>query len=149
MMRLKSPQSGSSDDSLLPNITPIKFYSKTGYSAYESAPSDVPFSEEFIERLTVGHFMSPDFNIPLALLDGAVKVVGWSVEEPITSHFLLANGKTPSLKDVCTFLSHLTITYREGFRSVVIETQGMISYDRLTRLILHQIDRHTVYRSLS
>ena len=134
-MRLVSPESVSSDDSLPPYITPIKFCSKTGYAAYESAPSDVRFSEEFIEQLTVGHIMSPDFNIPLALPDGAVTLVGWSVEEPTTSQLLLVDGKIPSLKDVRAFLSDQIIKHREGFRSVVIESQGMISYDRSTRLI--------------
>jgi hypothetical protein len=93
--------------------------------------------------------MSPDFNIPLALPDGAVKLAGWSLDEPTTSQFLLVDGKIPSLKDVRVFLSNQSVLYHEGFRSVVLEAQGMISYDRSMRLILQQIDRHTVYRSLS
>jgi hypothetical protein len=71
-MRLLSPDSVSSDESLPPRIIPINFHSKTGYSAYESAPLDVRFSEDYIEQLTVGDLMAPDFNIPLALPDGAV-----------------------------------------------------------------------------
>jgi hypothetical protein len=79
--------------------------------------------------------MSPDLNIPLALPDGAVTLVGWSIEEPTTSQLLLVDGKIPSLKDVRVFLSDQSIKYREGFRSIVIETQGMLSYDRSPRLI--------------
>jgi hypothetical protein len=123
-MRLLSPESVSSDDSLPLRIVPINFHSKTGYSAYESAPSDVRFSEDFVEQLTVGQLMAPDFVIPPALPDGAVKLVGWSFEEPTTSQFLLADGKIPSLRDVRTFLSNQITMYREGFRSAVIETQG-------------------------
>jgi hypothetical protein len=126
-MRLCSPDSVSSDESVPSRIIPIKFHTKTGYSAYESAPSDVRFSEDHIEQLTVGHLMALDFNIPLALPDDTVKLVGWSPEEPTTSQFLLADGKIPSLDDVRAFLSNQLIMFREGFRSVVIEAQGMIS----------------------
>ena len=75
----------------------------------------------------MGHLMAPDLNIPLALPDNTVKLVGWSPEEPTTSQFLLADGKIPSLDDVRAFLSNQLIMFREGFRSVVIEAQGMIS----------------------
>jgi hypothetical protein len=123
-MRLFSPDSVASDESLPSRIIPINFQSKTGYSAYESAPSDVRFSEDYIEQLTIGHLMALDFNIPHALVEGAVKLAGWSLEEPTTSQFLLADGRIPSLRDIRTFLGHQPIMYREGFRSVVVETQG-------------------------
>jgi hypothetical protein len=122
-MRLCSPDSVSSDDSVPRHVIPIQLHQKTGYSAYESSPSDVRFSKDYIEQLTVGQLMAPDL-IPQALPDGAVQHVGWSVNEPTTSQFLLIDGKIPSLSDVRTFLSSQPTTYREGFRSVVLEAQG-------------------------
>lgn len=125
-MRLLSPDSLASDESLPSRIIPINFRSKTGYSAYESAPSDVHFSEDYIEQLTVGHLMAPDFHIPHALAEGAVELVGWSPEEPTTGQMpmLLMDGGVPSLRDVCTFLSEQSVRYRDGFRSAVVQAQS-------------------------
>ena len=66
----------SDDESLPPYVIPIKY--KTGYSAYEATPRDIPFSEEYIKELTVRQCTSPDFSIPPELPGGTVKIQGWS-----------------------------------------------------------------------
>ena len=134
-MRLLSPDSLASDESLPLHIIPINFQSKTGYSTYESAPSDVRFSEEYIEQLTVGHLMAPDFHIPHALAEGAVELVGWSPEEPTTGQMpmLLTDGRIPSLRDIRTFLSEQSVRYRDGFRSAVVQVHGTYTLSRSMR----------------
>jgi hypothetical protein len=130
-----SPDYISSDDeSPPPFIIPIKYEQKTGYTAYESAPPEVRFSHEYIKQLTVQQLMSSDFNIPPALPDGAVKLVGWSVEEPAaSSQLLLIDGKIPSLRDTRVFLSDQPVKFRDGYRSVVLQAKGKILPDWLRR----------------
>jgi hypothetical protein len=131
-MRLLSPDSLASDESLLSHIIPINFQSKTGYSASKSAPLDVRFSEDYIEQLTVGHLMAPDFHIPHVLAEGAVELVGWSPEEPTTGQMpmLLTDNRVPCLQDVCTFLSNQSVKYRNGFRSAVVQAHCTPYLDR-------------------
>ena len=118
----------SSDEESLPSyILPIEF--KTGYSAYESAPLEVCFSQEYIDKLTIRHFMSPNFYIPPTLPDGTVKLVGWSVEEPTSSQLFLIDGKIPSLNDVHVFLSEQSVKFNDGYRSVILSAQGTVLTD--------------------
>jgi hypothetical protein len=117
----------SDDESVPPYILPIKY--KSGYAAYECAAREVDFSEDFIAELTVGDCMAPDFHIPLALPDGFVKLVDWSTDEPASDHFLLVDNKVPSLADVRVFLSDQPIKFRDGFRSVILEAQGVTLHD--------------------
>jgi hypothetical protein len=138
----------SSDDESLPAyILPITY--KSGYAAYECAPREVPFSEDYIVELTVGQCMAPDFHIPLALPDGSVNLVGWSMEEPTSDHFLLVDDKVPSLTDVRVFLSDQQVRFRDGFRSVILEAQGKTICDRDGLSNLTRIYRHKIFCSLS
>jgi hypothetical protein len=114
----------SDDESLPPYVIPIRF--KTGYSAYESAPRDVPFSEEYIKELSVRQCTSPNFGIPPALPVGTVKLCGWSETEPTDSHFLLVNGAIPSLGDVRAFLGDQPSKFAGGYRSVLLQAHGEI-----------------------
>ena len=135
------------DESLPTYIMPITYQS--GYAAYECAPREVPFSEDYIVELTVGQCMAPDFHIPLALPDGSVNLVGWSMDKPTSEHFLLVNNKVPSLTDVRVFLSDQQARFRDGFRSVILEAQGKTLCDQVGLSDLTRIYRDTIFCSLS
>ena len=129
-----SPNYISSDEESLSScLVLIKYDSKMGYAAYESAPPEVRFSYEYIEQLTVSQIMSSDFNIPPALPDGAIDLVRWSVEEPTRSQLLLIDGKIPSLHDTRVFLGDQPAKFQDGYRSVVLQAKGKILPDWLRR----------------
>jgi hypothetical protein len=109
----------SDDDNNFPVFSLID-----GYSTYESSPGDVVFSQGFLNAVTVQQCL--DVTIPPVLPDARVRLVGWSRVVPSASHFLIAGGCTPSLRDIRLFIGDMSEQFAQGNRSVVIEVQGNI-----------------------
>lgn len=107
----------SADEDLPDSVAPL-----SGYYIYESSEADIPFSEKFLDSLTIQRCL--ELTIPPILPENCVQLVGWSRVEPTASHFLLAGGYIPCLKDVRAFLPDMCTQFAKGNRCLVVEAQG-------------------------
>ena len=107
----------SADEDLPDSVAPL-----SGYYIYKSSEADIPFSEKFLDSLTIQRCL--ELTIPPILPENCVQLVGWSRVEPTASHFLLAGGYIPCLKNVCAFLPDMCTQFAKGNRCLVVEAQG-------------------------